>query len=321
MSNVFMSIWMFSSALLVQAQPTTQPTTTPPEFPEIVAKVNGTEITRTALMNRAEALKGQIAPQQVGADFYQRVLGDMVDGELLYQSVEKKGLVPTAQEVDAEVESQKGRFGGEMELARALEAQGLTLEDLKLELKKELAIQKLIESEFLPAIVVTADEKKKFYDENSAQMQRPDQFRAAHILILVEQDSTPEVKEEARKKAGGIRSMLDSGQDFAELARKNSDDPGSKDSGGELPWMSPGQTVPPFEAAALALAPGQISPVVETDFGFHIIKLHEKRSAGLMPYEEVEGRIDEFLKRRSLQQRIETEIQTLKTQGKVEVFI
>ncbi len=320
MVKVFASLCMFSGALLGQAPPP-QATTSVPDFPGIVAKVNGTEITRTALMNRAEALRAQIPPQQVGADFYQRVLSDMVDGELLYQSVEKKGLTPTAQEIDAEVEAQKGRFGGDLELGKALETQGLTLDDLRLELKKEIGIQKLIESEFVPAVTVSAEEKRKFYDENPAQMQRPEQFRVAHILILVPDGATPEAKEEARKKAGGIRSMLDAGQDFAELARKNSEDPGSKDSGGELPWMSPGQTVPPFEAAALALAPGQLSPVVETDFGFHIIKLHEKRSAGMMTYEEVEVRIDEFLKRKSLQQKIEAEIQTLKSQAKVEVFI
>ncbi len=316
MVNVFTWIWMISAA---QQATTAEPPVT--KFPEIVAKVNGTEITRTALLNRAEALKGQIPAQQIGADFYQRVLKDMVDGELLYQSVEKKGLTPTAQEIDAEIEAQKGRFGGDLELGKALESQGLTLEDLRLELKKEIGIQKLIESEFVQAVAVSAEEKRKFYDENPAQMQRPDQFRAAHILILVPEGATPETKEDARKKAAAILSMLDAGQDFAELARKNSQDPGSKDSGGELPWMSPGQTVPPFETAALALAPGQLSPVVETDFGFHIIKLHEKRAAGMMPYEEVEERIDQFLKRRSLQQRIEAEIQTLKSQGKVEVFI
>jgi peptidyl-prolyl cis-trans isomerase C len=320
MLNVFPPVWMFSGALLVQA-PAAQATTSPSEFPEVVARVNETAITRAALMNRANALKAQIPPEQLGADFYQRVLQDLVEGELLYQSVEKKGLAPTAQEVDAEVESQKSRFGGDAGLGKALEAQGLTLEDLKVELKKEIGIQKLIETEFVPAITVTAEEKKKFYDENPTQMERPEQFRAAHILLLVKEGSTPEVKEEVRKKAGSIRSMLDAGQDFAELARKNSEDPGSKDSGGELPWMSRGQTVPPFEAAAMALAPGELSPVVETDFGFHIIKLHEKRSAGVMSYEEVEGRIDEFLKRRSLQQKLEAEIQTLRTQAKVEVFI
>src|SRR3989304_1689092 len=174
----------------------------------------------------------------------------MVGGELLYQSVEKKGLAPTAPEIDAEIASQKSRFGGDVELGKALEAQGLPLDDLRLELKKEIAIQKLIERDFVPVITVSADEKKKFYDENSAQMQRPEQFRTAHILIAVQERATPEAKEEAKKKAGAIRSMLDAGQDFAELARKNSSDPGSKDSGGELPWMSPGQTVHPLQAGA-----------------------------------------------------------------------
>jgi peptidyl-prolyl cis-trans isomerase C len=308
-------------AALVQT-PSQPPAQAPaPSFPEVVARVNGTEITREALLNRAEALKTQMPAQQVGSDFYQRVLNDMVEGELLYQSVEKKGLAPTPEEIDVEIEAQRGRFGGEEQLGRALEAQGLTLEDLRVELRKEIGIQKLIEREMIPAISVTPEEKRKFYDENPAQMQRPEQFRVSHILIGVAEDAAPEAKEEAKRKAGALRSLLDAGQDFGELARKNSDDPGSKESGGELPWMSLGQTVPPFEQAAVALSPGELSGVVETQFGFHIIKLHEKRSAGAMTYEEVEGRIDDFLKRKSLQQRLESEIQTLRSQAKVEVFI
>src|SRR5262245_18753793 len=145
MWNVFNSIWMFSSALLAQAPPA-QAATTPTEFPAVVAKVNGTEISREALVNRAEALKAQMPAQQIGADFYQRVLKDMVEGELLYQSVEKKGLAPTPQEIEAELESQKGRFGGDAGLGKALESQVLTLDDLRLVLKMEIGIQKLIES-------------------------------------------------------------------------------------------------------------------------------------------------------------------------------
>ncbi|HEY7697157.1 MAG TPA: peptidylprolyl isomerase, partial [Vicinamibacteria bacterium] len=259
MLHVFAMLTLAAAGSAQAQQP--QATTAAPEFPEIVARVNGTEITRAALLSRAAALKTQLPPNAVGADFYQRVLKDMVEGELLYQSVEKKGLAPTAVEVDAEIESQKGRLGGEAEFGKALAAQGLTLDDLRLELRKEIGIQKLIERDFVPGITVNVEEKRKFYDENSASMQRPEQFRASHILIGVDATATPEAKEEARKKAGAIRSMLDAGQDFTELARKNSDDPGSKESGGELPWMSKGQTVPPFEAAALALAPGETSGV------------------------------------------------------------
>ncbi|MGH9322283.1 MAG: peptidylprolyl isomerase [Vicinamibacteria bacterium] len=305
------------------AQPAQPPeaTTPPADLPEVVARVNGTEITKTALLNRAEALKSQLPPFEIGADFYQRVLEDMVGGELLYQSVEQKGLAPTEQEVDAELTTQKGRLGGEAEFQKALEAQGLSVDAVRTELKKEIGIQKLIERDFVPAVTVSDEEKRKFYDENAKQMERPEQFRVAHILIGVDEKAVPEVKAEAKQKATSIRGMIDAGQDFADLARRNSDDPGSKENGGDLPWMSRGQTVPPFEAASLALTPGQTSDVVETPFGYHIIRLHEVRAAGLMPYEEVEERIGDFLKRKSLQQRLESEIQTLRVAGKVEVFI
>lgn len=303
-----------------QAEATTAPTA-PAEFPDVVARVNGTEITKKALLGRAEALRNQMPAFEAGPDFYQRVLDDMVSGELLYQSVEKKGLAPTDAEVEAELTGQRQRFGGEEQFQKALAAQDITLEELRLELKKEIGIQKMIEQDFIPAITVSDEDKRKFYEENSSQMQRPDQFRVSHILIAVDEKATPEQKEEAKKKANAIKSMLDAGQDFADLARRNSDDPGSKDNGGELPWMSQGQTVPPFEAAAMALKPGETSDVVETQFGYHIIRLHERRSAGVVAYEEVEPRIDEFLKRKGIQERIEGEIETLKSQSKVELFI
>ena len=115
--------------------------------------------------------------------------------------------------------------------------------------------------------------------------------------------------------------MIEVGQDFGDLARRNSGDPGSKDNGGELPWMSKGETVPPFEAAAMALEIGEMSDVVETQFGFHILKLLELRGGDLIPYEQVHGRIEEYLKQLGVQKRLETEVETLRTQGTVEIFI
>jgi len=111
------------------------------------------------------------------------------------------------------------------------------------------------------------------------------------------------------------------GQDFAELAANNSGDPGSKDNGGELGWMPEGQTVPPFEAAMRTLEPGELSDVVETRYGYHIIKLQDRRGGGAVPYEEVKERIEEFLKQRGLQERIEAELELLRGAATIEVFI
>jgi peptidyl-prolyl cis-trans isomerase C len=304
---------------LASAQP--EAATSPAEFPEVVARVNATDITRKELLRRAEALRNQMPSFETGPDFYQRVLADLVSGELLYQSGAARGLVPSEQEVEAEIQAQKGRLSTEADFQKVLDSQGITLEELRVEMKKEIAIQNLIEKEIIPSLSVTEEEKKKFYQDNAARMTHPQQFRAAHILIGTGEKPTAEQEAEAKKKAAAIHGMLEAGQDFADLARRNSDDPGSKDNGGELPWMSPGQTVPPFEAAALALLPGQLSGVVETQFGYHIIRLLEKREAGAMSYEEAEGRIDEFLKRRGLQQKIEAELERLRAAARVEVFI
>lgn len=309
-----------ASALAV-AQEVPPASSDPESFPEVVARVNATEISKSELLQRAEAVKSQIPPSEIGEGFYQRVLDDMVSGELLYQSSETKGLSPTDAEVDVELASQSQRFGGVEAFESALEEQGIPLERVKLQLKKDLGIQKLVERDFMPGLSVTEQEKQAFYAENRESMQQPAQYKAAHILVSVDESATPEEKAELKKKAESIRSMVETGQDFGELAAKNSGDPGSKDQGGELGWMTEGQTVPPFEAALKSLEPGELSGVVETRYGYHIIKLQDRREAGAMPYEEVEERIEEFLERRGLQERLQQELEILRDAATVEVFI
>jgi len=231
---------------LVFAQEAPATSSDPESFPDVVARVNETEISKSELLRRAEAVRSQVPPSEIGEGFYQRVLDDMVSGELLYQSVESKGLSPTEAEVDAELESQSQRFGGIEAFESALEQQGVPLEQVKLELKKDIGIQKLVERDFVPGLTVTEEEKKTFYDENRESMTQPTQYKAAHILISVDESASSEEKAELKKKAESIRSMVEMGQDFGELAAKNSGDPGSKDKGGELGWMTEGQTVPPF---------------------------------------------------------------------------
>jgi len=312
---------LVGSSALVSAQDAPPASSDPASFPDVVARVNDTEISKADLLRRAEAIKTQVPPSQIGEGFYQRVLSDMVSGELLYQSVETKGLSPTEAEIAAEFESQQQRFGGPEAFQTALDEQGLSAEQIKVELKKEMAIQKLVETDFIPKLVVTEEATRTFYDGNLDAMQQPLEFKAAHILITVDEGASEEQKTELKQKAESIRNMVEMGQDFAELAAKNSGDPGSKDSGGALGWMAEGQTVPPFEAAMKLLEPGELSDIVETRYGYHIIKLEDRRGGTAMPYEEVKERIEEFLKQRGLQERIQEELEMLRGTATIEVFI
>jgi peptidyl-prolyl cis-trans isomerase C len=283
--------------------------------------VNGSEITKEHLLERAELIRTQLPAGSAGADFYARVLENMVGAELLSQSATKNGFMPSDEELEAELSNQSVRFGGLEAFRSALEQQGLSLEDARSDLRRDMGIQRLIDEKIGAAVLVTEEEKQSFYDENQEAMQSPERFKVAHILIGVEDSATTEEKAAARKKAESIRSMVDAGQDFADLARRNSDDPGSKDTGGELPMMRRGETVAPFEAAALTLAPGELSDVVETQYGYHVIKMVERHEAGTSSYEEVQERIGQFLHQRQLQQRIEEEVQRLRQEGEVEVFL
>ena len=293
----------------------------PDSFPDVVARVNGTDIAKSDLMRRAEAIRERVPPAEIGADFYQRVLADMVSGELLFQSVDSKGFTPSDEELTAELANQSQRFGGMEQFESALQQQGLSVDIVKAEMRKELSVQRWVENDVIPALTVTEEAKRAFYDENQDVMVEPKEFRAAHILISADQDAAPEAREQARTKAAALRGMIEAGQDFAELAAKNSGDPGSKDNGGELPWMSEGQTVPPFEAAMKAMSPGDLSPVVETQFGYHIIRLLETRGGGVTPYPDVQERIEQFLKQQGIQEELESQIEELRGAAAIEVFI
>jgi peptidyl-prolyl cis-trans isomerase C len=304
------------------SQPPPQAETIDPQgFPNVVARVGETEITRAELIHRAQMVRARLNIQASTADFYRRVLDEMVGSELLLQAGVAKGYTPNEAAITSQIDSLRARFPSEEEFTKELDSQGLTMESLRDMMIKDMAIEQLIETDIAPRAQVSEAEKRKFYDENSDQMKRPEQAHVSHILVKAEAGSTPEAREQAKAKAEDLHQRVLKGEDFAMLARENSDDPGSKANGGDLSWMSRGQTVPPFEEAAFALKPGEVSDVVETRFGYHIIKLAEIRPEGMMDYEEVEERIGEFLGQQRLQQEIESEVNALRDKANVEILI
>ena len=147
---------------------------------------------------------------------------------------------------------------------------------------------------------VTPAEVQSYYDGNITQYQTPEQVRASHILLNVAGKDEAAV----RKQAEGVLAQVKAGGDFAELARKFSEDEGSKVNGGDLDYFSRGRMVPEFEAAAFALEPGQVSDLVRSQFGFHIIKVVDKKPAVTRSLDEVRAQIEEQLKRQRADEQV-----------------
>jgi peptidyl-prolyl cis-trans isomerase C len=188
-------------------------------------------------------------------------------------------------------------------------------------ISKDISISKYIETEITPRVNVTDEAMRSFYNENSEQMKRPEQAKLSHILIQTEPGASSSAKGEAKAKAEGLHDRIVAGEDFATLANEFSDDPGSKSRGGDLSWVARGQTVPAFEEAAFALMPGEVSGVVETQFGYHIIMLDERRPSQTVPFEEAKPQIVEFLRQQLLQVEMLSEVEALKAKTKVEILI
>lgn len=155
---------------------------------------------------------------------------------------------------------------------------GTEIEEKLQDLKKRLIVESFLKKKVEADTKITDADLQKFYDENKDKFKADEQIKASHILVKTE------------KEAKDILAQVKAGGNFEELAKKNSTDSSSA-KGGDLGWFGKGAMVPVFEKAAMALKEGQISDVVKSDFGFHIIKLTGKRAAGIQPFEDVKDRI------------------------------
>ncbi|HZR27820.1 MAG TPA: peptidyl-prolyl cis-trans isomerase [Terriglobales bacterium] len=165
-------------------------------------------------------------------------------------------------------------------------------------------------------IKATPDELQRYYSEHQDEFRVPEQVKASHILIKVPEGADPKVDAAARAKAEDILKQLKAGANFEELAKKNSEDPGSGKQGGSLGWFGRGQMVPEFEQAAFSLAPGQLSGIVKTTFVYHIIRVDDKHAAGIKTLQEVRAQIEPEAAGLKAHQQAESLAATVATQAK-----
>jgi len=225
-------------------------------------------------------------------------------------------------EVDQRIAELSKQFQSEDVFKQMLAAQQLTIEKFRADQREDLAINKMLADALKDKVTATPEQISDFYKKNPERFQQGERVRASHILVAVPQNADAATKAKARAKAEGLLKKIKAGEDFATLARENSEDPGSAIQGGDLgPPFPPGQMVGPFNDVAFKLAPGTVSDLVETQFGFHIIKVTEKHAARTVPLDEVRPQLTQFIENQNRQRETQAFVAGLRAKGKIEILI
>jgi len=290
---------------------------------DVLVKVNGTPITRIevdramkVLLSQRQMTSEQL-PAEVKTQAEEATLEQLVAAELLYQAGKKLEPKDLDKKVEEKIAQNRAKFKTQEEFTAALKSADLTEADLKTLTLKDMVINEYIEKEIAAKVTVTDAEAKKFYDENQDKFKQSESVRASHILCGVDAKASTEEKQKARDKAEGLLKKIKAGEDFATLAKSDSTCPSSA-KGGDLGSFGRGQMVKPFEDAAFALKPGEVSGVVETQFGYHIIKLTEKKGAETVKFDDVKGKITDYLKNQKIQKGIDELLTNLRSKAKIE---
>ncbi len=295
-------------------------------FPDkVVAKGKGVEVKRSQLdeaLISIKASQGQNLPPEQMSMFEQQVLDQLVTLQLLLSKATDADKQAGKEMADKRMVSVKERAGTEENLTRQLKSVGLTVDRLKEKLTEEATAEAVLQREL--KVTVTDEDVKKFYDENPSKFEQPESVRASHVLISTKDPATgtdlsEDKKKEKLKLAQTVMERARKGEDFAKLAKEFSEDPGSKDKGGEYTFPR-GQMVPEFESAAFSLQTNQVSDVVTTQFGYHIIKLSEKIPAQKTELSKVSDRVRDYLKQQALGKQAPDFVAKLKSEANLEIL-
>lgn len=277
---------------------------------DIVATVNGNNITAKQFQSTLALYKESLelmygstiwdTEVEDGVKYKDKfkdiMLDQMIDIEAVCEQAKKDGLTPSEKEVDKAFEELKKNIDDDKEYKNKLKDLGINDTYLKSQQEQDLIIQKYKEN-FDKNLKISDKEMKTYYDEHKADYYK-DEVKASHILISTVDDNGKELseskKKEAKKKAEEVLKKAKSDQEFSELAKEYSDDTVSAAQGGDLGYFTKGKMVKEFEDAAFNLKPGEISDIVESEYGYHIIKVYDKVDKQLS-FDEVKDEIKTIL--------------------------
>lgn len=298
----------------------------PIQVSEAVARINGELVSREEFESvvqsniaRYEAQSGESFNQEQRPQLERQVLDGLVTRTILEQEAERLDISVTDERFSETLDQFKQQFPDEQGYQTALDQQGFTEAEFETELRRQMVIEQLIRSQVYDQVEVSDEEMREFYDNNPQYFQQDDQVAARHIIFTtegVEESERAALQEELE----GIRQEIVDGADFAEMAREHSQGP-TATNGGDLGTFGRGQMVPEFENVAFDLEVGEISEVIETQFGYHILQVTERVAPQTQSYEEAQERIRQFLTEEERNSGAQDYVTELREEAEVEELV
>jgi peptidyl-prolyl cis-trans isomerase C len=297
-----------------------------PINPGVAARVNGVEITNETLYRNYQELLREsnvnIVTSRVPGrleEMRRQALDSLIEHELAWQEAQKKGLVATDEEVDKAVGDLRAAFKDPAAFERKLMVEGYTQESYRAHMRRMVSARKYLDSVASALPPVTDAELETFYRENTSRFTFPEQVHVRHIQINPGASPSEDEIKAVREKLTAIQAEARAGADFAALADKHSQD-STAGPGGDLGLIQRGQMSRPFEDAAFALKPGDTSDIVESPFGYHLIRVDEHLPSQLLPLDEVREKLREYLREQSAAEAVTQELERLRSAANVEIL-
>ena len=289
---------------------------------EVVAKVNGKDITegdvQKVMKMFMKQMGGRIPPEQMSTAIpriRERIVEELIMRNVMLDAVSKEGISLS----DAEFAEVKAELSEELPPGTTIESYMAETGTTEAEMREQMAVRKMIMAKAEALAKPTDEEIQAFYKENKDGFSQGETVTASHILIKVEPTDDAAAKAAKRERLEGLRKQLNEGADFAEIAKANSDCP-SASAGGDLGSFGRGQMVPAFEDAAFSQTVGTVGDVVETQFGFHLIKVTEHNTAKALEFDEVKTRISDILYSQKQQDAVKEYVDGLRSKASIERF-
>jgi len=291
----------------------------------VLARVNGTDIP-SGHLERALKLFLERNSQDPGSvpaariqDLRKELLESLVSSELLYQASKAAGISVADDAIAQQIQLLQSRFPSEAEFTKYLQDQGLTPDEMKEQARRNLATDQLIKRDVDSKVSVSDQDIADYFEKNKERMRRPEAVKLSEIFAAADSRTSADARNKARQKIELLLKEVRGGKDFAALARQFSESPDAKD-GGEMGYVSRNGSLPVLSEAAFKLKVGEVSDVVETPFGYHILKVTDKRAAGDVTLTEAKPQISALLTQQKEREAFNAYLTALKTGARIEIL-